>query len=314
LRARLIIPVLKQQPLLSREGVVMTLRAWTNLARLDKLKLVPRGACFSLPSGRQPGLPLRATKGDEARPALFFNRAVLFADSAEFYKCFLRLGGGILAVLLAAASSSAAFAQNAPFTFEGYADSTVLTNQYTGAIFSNAIVLTAGVTLNEFEFPPHSPSNVASDNGGPISIVFSSGVNSFSGYFTYSVPLTVQAFDSSNHLLTSATSAFSNNEALSGVSRSPNELLQVSSATSIYKVVIAGSAQGVSFVMDDVTAITPCDVNQDGYTNVNDVQAIVNQSLGTATANAALNGSGVVNVVDVQIVINAVLGRGCTVQ
>jgi hypothetical protein len=222
------------------------------------------------------------------------------------------LWSGVLPVLLAA-SLSTAFAQNAPLTFEGYADSTILTNQYTGAIFTNAIVLTAGITLNELEFPPHSGSNVASDNGGPIGIAFSSGVNSFSGYFTYGVALTVQAFDSSNRLLTSATSAFSNNEELSGVSGShPNELLQVSSATGIYKIVITGSAQGASFVMDDVTAITPCDVNQDGYTNVTDVQAIINQSLGTATANAALNGRGVVNVVGVQIVINAALGSGCT--
>ena len=224
------------------------------------------------------------------------------------------LWGGILPVLLAA-SLSAAFAQNAPFTFEGYADSTILTNQYTGAIFSNAIVLTKGITLNELEFPPHGGNNVASDNGGPMSIAFSSGVNSFSGYFTYGVALTLQAFDSSNHLLTSATSAFSNNEELSGASGShANELLQVSSATSIYKIVITGSAQGASFVMDDVTAITPCDINQDGYTNVIDVQAIVNQSLGTAAANAALNGSGVVTVVDVRIVINAALGSGCTLQ
>jgi hypothetical protein len=225
----------------------------------------------------------------------------------------LRLGGGVLPVLLAA-SLSAAFAQNAPLTFEGYADSTVLTNQSTGAIFSNAIVLTAGITLNELEFPPHSPSNVASDNGGPMSIAFSSGVNSFSGYFTYGVPLTLQAFDASNHLLTSAPSAFSNNEALSGALGShPNELLQVSSATGIYKIVIAGSSQGASFVMDDVTLVTPCDVNQDGYTNVLDVQALIKQSLGTSAPNAALNGNGVVNVVDVQIVVNAALGSGCTV-
>jgi hypothetical protein len=66
-----------------REGVIMALRAWASLARLDKLKLIPRGACFSLPAGRQPGLGPRATKGDEARPAMFFNRAVLFADSAR---------------------------------------------------------------------------------------------------------------------------------------------------------------------------------------------------------------------------------------
>jgi hypothetical protein len=52
----------------------MALRAWASLARLDKLKLIPRGACFSLPAGRQPGLGPRATKGDEARPAMFFNR------------------------------------------------------------------------------------------------------------------------------------------------------------------------------------------------------------------------------------------------
>ena len=63
----------------------MALRAWASLARLDKLKLIPqivgvcrRGACFSLPAGRQPGQSLRATK-DEARPAMFFNGAVPFA-------------------------------------------------------------------------------------------------------------------------------------------------------------------------------------------------------------------------------------------
>jgi hypothetical protein len=59
-----------------REEVFMVLRAWASLARLDKLKLIPRGACFSLPAGRQPGLGLRATPGDEAQPAMFFNRAV----------------------------------------------------------------------------------------------------------------------------------------------------------------------------------------------------------------------------------------------
>jgi hypothetical protein len=88
LRARLIIPALRQEPFLSRdrEGVITALRAWASLARLDKLKLIPRGACFSLPAGRQPGLGPRATKGDEARPAMFFNRAVLIANSAEFCK------------------------------------------------------------------------------------------------------------------------------------------------------------------------------------------------------------------------------------
>jgi hypothetical protein len=57
------------------QGVIMALRVWASLARLDKLKLIPRGACFSLLAGRQPSLGPRATKGDEARPAMFFDRA-----------------------------------------------------------------------------------------------------------------------------------------------------------------------------------------------------------------------------------------------
>jgi hypothetical protein len=69
------------------------LRAWASLARLDKLKLIPRGACFSLPAGRQPGLGPRATKGDEARPAMFFNRAVPFGVSVEFCKYLFGLRG-----------------------------------------------------------------------------------------------------------------------------------------------------------------------------------------------------------------------------
>ena len=136
--------------------------------------------------------------------------------------------------------------------FEGLPDSTVLTSQYPGLTFSNAIILTAGISLNEFEFPPHSGSNVASDNGGPISITFSSPITSFSGYFTYEEPLTLQAFDIGNTQVASVVSAFSNNEALSGdVGSSPNEFLQASSAGGISSVTIAGDPGGGSFVLDD---------------------------------------------------------------
>jgi hypothetical protein len=205
-------------------------------------------------------------------------------------------------------------AQN-PFSFEGFVDSTILASQYPGATFGNAIILTAGITLNEFEFPAHSGSNVASDNGGPMTIVFASPLRSFSGYFTYSVPLTMQALDSSNNLLASATSAFSSNEALSGVSGShPSELLQANASAGIYKIVIAGASQGTSFTVDDATAISACDLNQDGMINVADTQAILNEALGVAAATSDLNGDGVVNVVDVQIVINAAIGLGCAAK
>ena len=62
--------------------------------------------------------------------------------------------------------------------FEGFPDGTLLTNQYSGLTFTNATVLMAGISLNEFEFPPRSGVNVVSDNGAPILISFSTPVPS----------------------------------------------------------------------------------------------------------------------------------------
>ena len=84
--------------------------------------------------------------------------------------------------------------------FESLPDSTVVTNQYTGLTFSNAIILTAGISLNEFEFPPLSGTNVASDNGGAMSIDFSASVLGFGGHFTYSEALALQAFNARRRL------------------------------------------------------------------------------------------------------------------
>jgi len=226
-----------------------------------------------------------------------------------------RLCREVLFVLLTGATTTPLLAQNAPLTFEGLLDSTVLTNQYAGVTFSNAIILTAGNSLDEFEAPPHAGTNVASDNTGPMTIGFASPVRSFSGYFTYGVPLSIQAFGSSNNPVGAAASAYPDNEAISGISGShANELLQVASAAGIYKVVIAGSAQGASFTVDDITSIARCDVNQDTLTNVNDVQAMVNEALGATTGADDLNTDGAVNVVDVQIAINAALSLGCAAK
>jgi uncharacterized repeat protein (TIGR01451 family) len=51
---------------------------------------------------------------------------------------------------------------------------------------------------------------------------------------------------------------------------------------------------------------SPCDVNQNGVTNVLDVQQEINEALGAGPPNNDLNLDGVVNAVDVQIDINAV--------
>ncbi len=137
--------------------------------------------------------------------------------------------------------------------FDNLSDGSALTGQYFGVIFSNTIILSTGISLNEFEFPPHSGTKVASDDGGPISISFVAPTPSFGAYFTHSVALTIKAFDASNAQVALATSASSNNEVLSG-SGGPNEFLQVASAGGISRIEISGSPSGGSFVMDDVTA------------------------------------------------------------
>jgi hypothetical protein len=141
--------------------------------------------------------------------------------------------------------------------FEGLPDSTPITNQYSslGVDFSNATVLTAGISLNEFEFPPHSGDNVVFDDGGPMTLTFGTPVLDFGAYFTYLVPLTLSFFDSLSNLEGTVASAFSNNMALSGdLGSSPNEFLSFAWNPGISSVVIAGDPSGGSFTMDDVTA------------------------------------------------------------
>jgi hypothetical protein len=139
--------------------------------------------------------------------------------------------------------------------FEGFPDGTILTTQYSGLTFTNAIVLTAGISLNEFEFPPHSGVSVASDNNGPITIDFGSPITSFSGYFTYVERLTLAGFDAADTEVASAASVYSSNDALFGdPGSSPNELIQISYAAGMSSVTITGDPNGGSFVMDDITS------------------------------------------------------------
>jgi hypothetical protein len=160
-----------------------------------------------------------------------------------------------LAVLLIAVP--AAFADPILIDFEGLADQTSITNQYPGLLFSDTTVLTAGISLNEHEFPPHSGHNVAFDDGGPVSILFDAPVLSFGAYFTYDVPLRLQAFDMFDNPLPLVFSMFSDNLALSGdPGSSPNEFLQIGYAGGISRLVISGAPTGGSFTMDDLTLQT----------------------------------------------------------
>jgi len=140
--------------------------------------------------------------------------------------------------------------------FECLSDSEQVISQYIGfgMTFSGTTVITAGISLNEFEFPPYSGTNVAFDDGGPITINFAEPVNQVGGFFTYAAPVTMAAFDLNGVLIGSATSLFSANIALSGnLGSSPNEFLQIVSSVDIFSIVIQGDVSGASFTMDDFT-------------------------------------------------------------
>ncbi len=144
----------------------------------------------------------------------------------------------------------------APVTidFESFSDSQSLTNQIADLTFSNATVLSAGISLNELDFPPHSGSNVIVDDGSPLSILFGAPVRLVDGFFTYTTNVTMRAFDAGNNLLVSVTSLFESNLAdIGDPGSNPNELLSISSPSGISRVEIQGDPSGLSFVLDDLT-------------------------------------------------------------
>ena len=144
----------------------------------------------------------------------------------------------------------------APITldFESFNDSQALTNQIAGVAFNNATVLSAGISLNELDFPPHSGSNVIVDDGSPLSILFDAPARLVDGFFTYTTNITMRAFDTGGNLLGTATSLFESNLAdIGDPGSSPNELISVAFAGGISRIEIQGDTSGLSFVLDDLT-------------------------------------------------------------
>lgn len=142
--------------------------------------------------------------------------------------------------------------------FDSLNDGETLTNQISGLTFTNSMVLSAGISLNEFEFPPHSGSNVVYDDGGAISIAFADSITAISAYFTYADPVRLTVYGVGNALLGFVTSnaAFDSNLALSGTAGSnPNELLYFASTSEIWRVEIEGSEFGASYTMDDLSYV-----------------------------------------------------------
>lgn len=163
------------------------------------------------------------------------------------------LWSSALAVVLCTLLGSP-MAQATVIDFEGLLDSEIVTSQYAGVTFQNTLALTAGLSLNEFEFPPASGMNVVFDDGGPIIINFLTPVTSVGGFFTYLTGLNFLAFDNAGVQVGAASSAFNANLGLSGDSGStPNEFLELTSIGGIASARITGDPAGGSFTLDDLT-------------------------------------------------------------
>jgi hypothetical protein len=139
--------------------------------------------------------------------------------------------------------------------FEGLGDLTDVTSEFSGlgVTFTGATVLTAGLSLNELEFPPHSGTKVVFDALGAMSLSFAEPVSHVGGFFTYLTPVTLSGFDASGHVVAVATSSFSSNLALSGAPGSmPNEFLGITASAGISRLEILGDPFGGSFTLDDL--------------------------------------------------------------
>jgi hypothetical protein len=152
--------------------------------------------------------------------------------------------------------------------FEGVPDSTPITTQYNaeGVTFSNATILTSGLSLNELEFPPFSGLNVIGDDGGPLLGEFATPVSFISGRFTYASPITFVGFDLLGNQVVSTTSQF--NENFFSTGNPTNEVISLSFATGIKSFRITGDPLlGGSFALDNLsfTAIVgPASVPEPG--------------------------------------------------
>jgi hypothetical protein len=137
--------------------------------------------------------------------------------------------------------------------FEGLADSTPVGDVYAslGIHFSNAIALTAGVSLNELEFPPSSGINAVADDTGPIRITFDEPIEAFSAEFAFSETLTISAYADTGFLtlwLTLTTLASGNLG-----STIPLSFTVGPSGWVVGAIEIAGNSAGSSFILDDLT-------------------------------------------------------------
>lgn len=154
----------------------------------------------------------------------------------------------VIAIVIALCLSFASqFTFALPLDFEDFTDSSPLTNEIIGFTFSGGTVLTAGVGLNEIDFPPRSGTNVLAALLGSLTVIANVPFGQFSAYFTFDEQLMFSGFDVAGNLLFSFNSPINSN-------LGSNSLIGFA-APEISSLVIA--TQGSTpFTMDDLDVST----------------------------------------------------------
>lgn len=129
-----------------------------------------------------------------------------------------------------------------PVHFEQFTDTFPLTNEVSGLTFSGGNVLTAGVSLNEFDYPPSSGSNVLAALLGSLTVNADTPFDQFSASFTFEDSLNFSGFDNLGNLLFIFDSPVASNLG--------SHTLIGQSAPGIASLVVA-SQSGTPFTMDD---------------------------------------------------------------
>ncbi len=140
-------------------------------------------------------------------------------------------------------------------TFEPFDDDTPLSGQIGGLHFQNAVVLKAQFSLNEIDFPPHSGTNAAVNEGGDLALALLAPAQAVSGFVTYAQPLTILARQSDGTTLTWTSAYASNLGGGDGAPGSvPNEPFTFSSAIGIVALTFDGlAAVDDSLALDDLS-------------------------------------------------------------
>jgi len=134
-----------------------------------------------------------------------------------------------------------------PIDFEAFTDLFPLTNEISGFDFSGGTVLTAGVSLNEIDYPPSSGTNVLAAFSGSLTVTAVTPFNQFAANFTFDEPLNFSGFDDLGNLLFSFDSSIAYNL---------GSYTQIGYSEPGIASLVITSQSGDPFTMDDLSVAT----------------------------------------------------------